>query len=62
LNVTLFNTDPAEPDVFWFSVGNVQLARLPDVGVPNNGVTNVGLVSRTKLPVPVPVYSASDKW
>ena len=25
----------ALPVVFWFSVGNVQLAKLPDVGVPS---------------------------
>jgi hypothetical protein len=34
-------------------VGNVQFARLPDVGVPSMGVTNVGLVDKTLLPEPV---------
>jgi hypothetical protein len=43
----------AVPVVFWFSVGNVQLAKLPDVGVPSMGVTSVGLVERTVLPEPV---------
>ena len=43
----------AEPVVFWFSVGNVQLAKLPDAGVPSAGVTSVGLSDRTTEPVPV---------
>jgi len=43
----------AVPVVFWFSVGNVQFAKLPDVGVPSMGVTSVGLVERTLLPEPV---------
>ena len=47
----------AVPVVFWFNVGNVQLARFPLVGVPNIGVTNVGLVERTTLPVPVLVVT-----
>jgi len=47
----------AVPDVFWFSVGKVQLAKLPDVGVPNIGVTNVGLVDNTLEPVPVLVVT-----
>lgn len=43
----------AVPVVFWFSVGNVQLAKLPEVGVPKIGVTKVGVLERTTLPVPV---------
>ena len=35
------------------NVGNVQLTKLPDVGVPNNGVTRVGEVLNTTSPVPV---------
>ena len=35
----------ALPVVLWFSVGNVQLAKLPDVGVPKAGVTRVLFVS-----------------
>jgi hypothetical protein len=31
----------------------VQLVRVPDVGVPNNGVTKVGEVAKTNDPVPV---------
>ena len=45
--------EPDEPVVFWFSVGNVQLARFPEEGVPKTGVTNVGLVDKTTLPDPV---------
>ena len=33
----------------------VQFVSVPDVGVPSTGVTNVGLVARTTLPVPVEV-------
>ena len=42
-NVT--DSPAAVPDVFWLSVGNVQLAKLPDAGVPSAGVVSVGLVS-----------------
>ena len=31
----------------------VQFVRVPDVGVPSNGVTSVGLVANTSAPVPV---------
>ena len=41
------------PVVFWFNVGNVQLAKLPEVGVPSTGVTSVGLVANTNEPDPV---------
>jgi len=47
----------AVPVVFWFSVGNVQLVNVPDEGVPNAGVTSVGLVDKTTLPVPVEVVT-----
>lgn len=35
----------------------VQLDRLPEVGVPRTGVTSVGLVDNTTLPVPVEVVT-----
>ena len=47
----------AVPDVFWFSVGNVQLVKFPDAGVPRIGVTNVGLFDRTLFPEPVDVVT-----
>jgi hypothetical protein len=47
----------ALPVVFWLSVGNVQLAKLPDAGVPKAGVTRVGLVDKTTSPVPVEVVT-----
>ena len=50
-------TEPALPVVFWFSVGKVQLVRLPDAGVPKAGVTSVGLVESTTEPVPVEVVT-----
>lgn len=43
----------ALPVVFWFSVGNVQFAKLPDAGVPKAGVTKVGEFDRTTEPEPV---------
>lgn len=43
----------AVPVVFWFSVGKVQFARFPDVGVPKIGVVSDGLVDKTLLPEPV---------
>ena len=48
----------ALPVVLWFNVGNVQLAKLPDAGVPRAGVTKVGLVANTKAPVPVSSVTA----
>lgn len=46
-------TLPAEPVVFWFSVGKEQFAKLPEDGVPRMGVTNVGDVARaTTVPLP----------
>ena len=35
----------------------VALVRMPDVGVPSNGVTSVGLVLRPLLPEPVEVVT-----
>ena len=35
----------AVPVVFWLSVGKVQLAKLPEAGVPSAGATNVLLDS-----------------
>jgi hypothetical protein len=47
----------AVPDVFWLNVGQVKVPvlKLPDWGVPKMGVTSVGLVANTLLPVPVAV-------
>ena len=39
----------------------MQFARFPDVGVPSNGVTNVGLVANTAAPEPVSSVSAEDR-
>jgi hypothetical protein len=50
-------TEPALPVVFWFRVGNVQFAKLPEVGVPKMGVTKVGLVESTLFPEPVDVVT-----
>ena len=47
----------ALPVVFWFNVGNVQLAKLPDDGVPRAGVTSAGLLDSTTLPEPVDVVT-----
>jgi len=47
----------AFPVVFWFSVGNIQLAKLPDAGVPKAGVTKAGLLDSTTLPEPVDVVT-----
>ena len=47
----------ALPVVFWFSVGNVQFAKFPDVGVPKIGDVSVGLVDSTLLPEPVEVVT-----
>lgn len=44
-------------------IGNpVQFVNVPDVGVPSNGVTNVGDVAKTFEPVPVLSVSADDKF
>lgn len=48
-----------DPVVFWFSVGNVQLAKLPEAGVPKAGVTSVGDVAKTKAPEPVLVVTTA---
>ena len=47
----------AEPVVLWLNVGqvNVPVLKLPEVGVPSNGVTSVGDVSSTTEPEPVDV-------
>ena len=39
----------------------VQLLKLPDVGVPRSGVTNVGVVAKTNDPVPVSSETAAIK-
>ena len=46
-------TEPELPVVDWFSVGKVQLVRLPEAGVPKAGATSVGLLDSTTEPVPV---------
>jgi hypothetical protein len=46
-------TFAAVPVVFWFKVGKVQFVKVPEDGVPSAGVTSVGLVAKTMLPVPV---------
>ena len=51
----------ALPDVFWFKVGKVQLAKLPEDGVPRAGVTNVGEVANTNAPEPVSSVIAAAK-
>lgn len=43
--------DAADPEVFWFSVGKVQFAKFPEVGVPRTGVTSVGDVSESVSPL-----------
>ena len=47
----------AVPVVFWLNVGqvNVPVLKSPEVGVPSNGVTNVGDVASTTEPEPVDV-------
>jgi hypothetical protein len=52
----------AFPVVFWFSVGNVQLARFPEVGVPSTGVVKEGDVANTAAPEPVSSVSAAASW
>jgi hypothetical protein len=47
--------DAALPVVFWLSVGNVQLDKLPLDGVPKTGVISVGELLSTTSPVPVVV-------
>jgi len=38
-----------------------QLVKVPDVGVPNTGVTSVGVLANTKAPVPVSSVTAAAK-
>ena len=53
----------AVPEVFWLKVGhvNVPVLKFPEVGVPSAGVTNVGLVAKTKDPEPVSSVTAAAK-
>jgi hypothetical protein len=39
----------------------VQLVKVPEVGVPNNGVTRVGVLANTKAPLPVSSVTAEAK-
>jgi hypothetical protein len=49
-NVATLAANPETPD----EIGSpVQLVRVPEVGVPSNGVVRVGEVANTKRPVPV---------
>ena len=49
-NAATFAAKPETPE----EIGKpVQLVKVPDVGVPNNGVVRVGDVANTKRPVPV---------
>ena len=47
--------------MFWFNVGNVQFAKLPELGVPKAGDTKVGEVANTLAPVPVSSVNAANK-
>jgi hypothetical protein len=51
----------AKPDTPVEIGSPVQLVRVPDVGVPNNGVVRVGDVANTKSPVPVSSVTADNK-
>lgn len=59
--VKSFGVLAAVPVVFWFSVGKVQFVSVPELGVPNAGVTKVGLVANTKAPEPVSSVTAAAK-
>jgi len=51
--------EAAEPVVFWLKVGqvNVPVLKLPDVGVPREGVVKLGEVAKaTTVPEPVVLY------
>lgn len=53
---------PAPNPLMPVLIGNpVQFVNVPDVGVPNNGVTNVGDVAKTLNPVPVLSVKADPK-
>ena len=48
------------PVVDWFSVGKVQLVKVPEAGVPSAGVVSVGLVSVLFVSVCAVVRSTSE--
>lgn len=50
---------PVTPDV---SGNPVQFVSTPDVGVPSKGVTSVGLVAKTRAPVPVSPVTAAARF
>jgi hypothetical protein len=52
-------TVAAFPVVFWFNTGKVQFVKVPLDGVPNAGVTKLGLTDITKIE-PVPVWLATE--
>jgi hypothetical protein len=65
LTHALAEYEGAEPDAVDNAAGAgipVQLAKLPDVGVPSNGVTRVGLVANTLAPDPVSSVRAVANW
>ena len=58
-NVAAPAASPETPD----EIGNpVQLVRVPDAGVPNAGVTRVGLVANTREPDPVSSVIAEARF
>ena len=58
-NVATFVPSPLTPVL----IGSpVQLVKVPDAGVPNVGVTKVGLVANTKAPDPVSSVTAVFKF
>lgn len=54
-------TPVAKPETPVDTGSPVQLVNVPDVGVPNKGVTSVGLVANTFAPVPVSSVKAAAK-
>jgi hypothetical protein len=57
-NVATLAAKPDTPD----EIGRpVQLVKVPEVGVPSNGVVRVGEVANTKSPVPVSSVTADNK-
>lgn len=54
-------TPVPNPDMPELTGSPVQFVRTPDVGVPNNGVTNVGDVANTAEPVPVSSVNVAAK-
>lgn len=55
-------SEAAEPVVFWFNVGKVQLAKFPDAGVPKTGDVNVGEVNviPARVKAPLALFKSTD--